>query len=459
MSPQHLPHQVVSEQICSTGSNLFPTYGDHAQEDEPVKSWRGISTECLPQELKNQLKPHWSNWLLADPDYARYRSDSEQVQIFVRRKKYLVPVNSTSEIELGQEHYVIRRKPSAQKINGGCGAATAPAPIIVYHQKSFTKDQILANRAPQDSISIGNLYYHQELWVRKDKQLQGEGPYSLTVTGLINQSATFQLTCRSFETDEVIASTPRRSVQKGHNIPWQDELQGLGLGKYHVTARSDCRSATVLITIKPEQVRICEVLYRPDEHAFFMIPVSEHDTFIALANSYDAPMRQLVRSYASEDKEQVDQAKAAVDAKLKPLVDAQVGTSELIEFVGVRGKKCYYIERSSIQSSWHKYMTVRGGAESSALVDNRNSFAFTEFKKKLTPRNYDKSLSANAEYKWDMVEPHSSSLGQWATALTGTSRIFSTIRITCPLIVNSITEPRLKSCAIATAHPSPVSST
>jgi hypothetical protein len=51
------------------------------------------------------------------------------------------------------------------------------------------------------------------------------------------------------------------------------------------------------------------------------------------------------------------------------------------------------------------------------LVNNRNSFDFTQFKKKLNPRNYDKSLSANAEYKWNLVEPHSSSLGKWATAL------------------------------------------
>ncbi len=122
---------------------------------------------------------------------------------------------------------------------------------------------------------------------------------------------------------------------------------------------SDFRSATVVITIKPEEVRICEVLYRPDEHAFFIIPASEYGTFIALANGYDAPMRHFAQSYASQNKEQVDQAKAAVDAKLKPLADAKTGTSELIEFVGVRGRKCYYIERNSIQSSWHKYVTVR----------------------------------------------------------------------------------------------------
>jgi hypothetical protein len=188
MSAQYQPHQEVSETICHTASSSpLCTHGDHAQKEEPVKPWRGISTECLPQELKNQLKPHWSNWLLADPDYARYRTGSEQVQIFVRKKKYLVPVNSTSEIDLGQEHYVMRRKPAAQKVNSGCGAAVALT--IVYPQKSFTKKEILANKAPQDSITIGNLYYHQELWVRKDKQLQGEGPYSLTVSGLVIATA------------------------------------------------------------------------------------------------------------------------------------------------------------------------------------------------------------------------------------------------------------------------------
>ena len=415
MSAPHQSHQEVCESICSTASNPFHTPVDHVQEDEPVKPWRGISTECLPQELKRQLNPHWSDWLLADPEYSRYRSGSEQVQIFVRKNKNLVRVYSISEIELGQEHYVMRRKPATKKVISCSGAAKAPT--IVYHEGSFSKDQILANRAPRDSISINNLHYHQVLCVRQDKQLHGEGPYSLTVSGLTNQSATCRLTCTSFETGEVVASTPRRSVQKGENIPWQDELRGLELGKYHVTASSDCRSATVIITIKPEQVRVCEVLYRPDEHAFFMIPASEYGTFIALVNGYDAPMRQLARSYASRNKEQVDQAKAAVDTKLKPLVDAQVGTSELVEFVGVRGKKCYYIERNSIQSSWHKYLTVRGGAESTELVNNRNSFDFAQFKKKLKPRNYDKSLSAKAEYKWNMVEPHSSSLGEWAAAL------------------------------------------
>ncbi len=103
--------------------------------------------------------------------------------------------------------------------------------------------------------------------------------------------------------------------------------------------------------------------------------------------------------------------------KLKPLVDAKTGTSELVEFVDLRGKKCYYLERNSIQNSWHKYVTVRGEAESSKLVNNRNSFDFAQFKKKLNPRNYDKTLRASAEYKWDLVEPHSSSLGEWDKAL------------------------------------------
>ena len=404
-----------NDRFYNNTDDFISSETDHPfrEKEKPVRPYRGISTECLPQELKNQLKPHWSNWILASPGYARNREHCDKTQIFARRKNKLVQVASINEIELGQEHYVLRQKPKNKKKFGGGVVAFAPAAEKLVFDEKYDN--------PEESVSITDPSSQSGVFVGKDSRLveEPDGTLTLYVSGHVTQSTSVRAKWDRAITD---GSKPQSAeslpvpTSRGEKIPWKTGIPDVKPGKCAIIATTPGgKIDTKQIEIIARRIEIGELLYRPDENAFYLIARNDYDSFTTAAKQHDTPIAQLSQAYTTNNQEQVDQAKEALDRKLEPLIDAKVDSSQLVEVVGLRGRKTYFIEQNDIQNGWRKYVPVRGGAEALELVNNSNSFDFKKLKEKFDPRKYEKT--ANAEYSWTLIEPHSTSLGRWAESM------------------------------------------
>ncbi len=380
-----------------------------------VKPWRDIDTETMPQAIKNLLKPHWSAWLLAPPEYAK-NNPGAKVTLIVNTRKGFAKVTSLRQIMPSQPYFVFREKPVPPKVAGG-GPPLRPE----FIKESYVPEPPVKH---PDRIAILEPVNHDFLRVGRDKALSydnPEGPFTVHIKGLVSQSSTYQVDWREFFKDETRKKNPVKQTTKGEDIPWQDQISGLDYGEYTIGAVTENGiSHSIKVTIKPEQIRVGELLYRPDKNIFYLINIDQYNNFVSAAQEHDKPLEKLAQAYQSGEQEQIDQAKGELDKKLEPLVEAATDTSDLVELIGIRGKKSYFMEKKQVLPDWHEYGPLRGGEQSMELVNNKNSFNMKKLKEQFNPRKYEKSLSAEATYSWDLIEPHSDSFGNWAKSMNRT---------------------------------------
>ncbi|MDO3378324.1 hypothetical protein [Geoalkalibacter halelectricus] len=95
---------------------------------EPPRPWRGIAVETLPSNLKKQLSPHYSDWIVVDPEQARYRRPGAQLQLFAEHKNGWAPIADLSRLDFAQKHYALARRTSTRPRGGAAGGLAAVAP-------------------------------------------------------------------------------------------------------------------------------------------------------------------------------------------------------------------------------------------------------------------------------------------------------------------------------------------
>ncbi len=383
-----------------------------------VKPFRGEDTERMAQAIKKLLKPDWNKWIRVAPEYVK-NNPNAKVIIIVQQSKGFATVNSLRQVSLGQKYFVFREKPTPPKRSGGSPPPKAKD-TKVYKEKGESEGLV---KHP-DRIQIDAPIQNETLRVGRNKELSydnPEGPFTLHIKGLVSKSSTYQVDWYLSEDANTKQENPVHSVTYGEDIPWQDQIHGLEYGKYRIGVKTQNGiSSNKTVTIKPEQIRIGELLYRPDKNIFYLIAVDQYNSFVSAAQEHDKPLKKLTQAYQSGEQAQIDQAKGELDKKLEPLVDAATDTSDLVELIGIRGKKSYFMEKKQVLPDWHEYGPLRGGEQSMELVNNKNSFNMKKLKEQFNPRKYEKSLSAEATYSWDLIEPHSDSFGNWAKSMNRT---------------------------------------
>ncbi len=376
------------------------------KEEEIAKPWRGIETETLPRELKNQLTPHWQNWIIASPDYARYRCCGEQLKIFVRRKSNLVAVSSISDVEFGQEHYVLRRRPRQKKKNV-CGGAIKPLPYALY-EEDYIPEPPYVHR---DSIEIRVPCNHDIFRAGKSKKLIGSGPYTLAVSGIVNQSNSFQLSWEPSKEQGTSRKNASRKVEKKAGVAWKDQIEGLTPGRYYLSAvTTQGSSHSICFTIKPEQLVIAELVYRPDNQTFYLLSEEEYLDFLHESEKYDAVIKQLEQAYAGGNQNQIDKAKGQVDTTLNHLIDAGGETGALTEVIGFRGKKFTYVTSDKMRNHTRSYK-IDKDIDQKRIINSQGKLNYENLKETFAKKE------AGLDYTWFKVDPHPTSLNDWADSV------------------------------------------
>ncbi|MGE4578102.1 MAG: DUF2235 domain-containing protein [Desulfuromonadales bacterium] len=99
-----------------TSTQRDPWFDDTLSDPTP---WRGIAIETLPIQLTRQLHPHYRDWIVIDPEKARYQRLGENTRLFVEGKKGWEPVDSFSSLRIGQKHYAVTRRLTRRTFGGG----------------------------------------------------------------------------------------------------------------------------------------------------------------------------------------------------------------------------------------------------------------------------------------------------------------------------------------------------
>jgi hypothetical protein len=90
--------------------------------------WRGIDIETLLSQLTRLLLPHYSDWIVVDPEKTRYQQLGEKMRLFVLGKKGWQPASSLSGVALGQKHYAVARRQPRRIFSGGSFFRPLPHP-------------------------------------------------------------------------------------------------------------------------------------------------------------------------------------------------------------------------------------------------------------------------------------------------------------------------------------------
>ncbi len=373
----------------------------------PPIPWRGIRTESLPQDLKNQLNPHWSDWVVADPEYARYGRVGEGVLIFVQNKKGMVPARSYNEIELGQKHYVLRpNSPPEPPCNYGGHRRAVAAPVVVPEKVVPYREVPEPEPVQYSRISIENPTRHTCY------NGVGDGPFSLLANG----------TCLNSEQ----VTLQWNNIGKGPKVPvainlndntWEGRINIPEPGSYWLTARNDKgKYDDTQFEILPETIDVAEILYQPQSNTFFLLNEADYAAFDAAAQEYDVLIQQLENAHNSKSQEQLDAAKAALDSKLKPLVNAGGETSNLTEVIGFRGKKHTYVTSDKIANHWRSYK-IDKDIDKKRLFSDQGQLDYNKLKERFTQKK------AAANYTWTLVEAQSGALNDWARNINNTAEL------------------------------------
>jgi hypothetical protein len=376
------------------------------EEEQQISPWRGISVETLPTELKNQLKPHWSNWLVANPELARNSGSRADIVIFANKRNRIEPVASLADIEIGQDVYVLRRRPHRSRKNRGGGHEKLPA--FAHYTSEYQPEP---PRNHPDSITIHTPCWHDHFYVGRSAELLGDGPYSLDVTGTVTASDTVQLSWRPVDEQGTSGQTPAQSVTNGIALPWQERIDGLTPGDYHLTARTARGNNTFIrFVIHPETCPVHEILYRPEDRTFFLLTEDDYQQLEQDAAHYDELITQLEQAHQSQDDEQLNAAKQQLDNELKPLVDTGGETSQLTEVIGFRGKKYTYVTSDKLKNHVRSYR-IDKDIDKARIINDQGQFDYTKFKKQFAEKE------VNIDYTWAEIDPNGGSLNQWASAI------------------------------------------
>ena len=375
-----------------------------AQTSDVVKPWRGVDTETMPQATKKLLKPHWSAWILANPEYAKNNPEAKTTLI-VKTSKGFARVTSLRQIFPRQAYLVFRKKPASPKISGG-----GPPLRAEYIKESYEPEPLVKH---PDRITILEPINHDFLRVGRDKALSydnPEGPFTVHIKGLVSQSSTYQVDWREFFKDETRKKNPVQQTTNGEEIPWHDQISGLDYGEYTIGAVTENGiSHSVKITIKPAEIKIGEIFYEPETRTFYLFDQAQYQTLLKEIEPFDHAISNLEQAYQSKDEEQINKAKGEFDATMQPLVDAGGETSTLTEVIGFRGKKYTYVTRDKMKNHTRSYQVTSEVDKKRIIKDGK--FDYKKFKEECL------STQATVEYTFFKVDPHAGSLNSWAEGI------------------------------------------
>ncbi len=386
--------------------SLSKTYHQQTAQNREVvvKPWRGIDTETMPQAIKKLLKPHWSAWILANPEYAKNNPEAKTT-IIVKNSKSFDKVSSLRQVIPGQAYFVFREKPASPKLSGG-GPPLKPE----YIKESYVPEPPVKH---PDRITILEPINHDFLRVGRDKALSydnPEGPFTIHIKGLVSQSSTYQVDWREFFKDETRKKNLVQQTTKGEDIPWQDQISGLDYGEYTIGAVTENGiSHSVKITIKPEEIKIGEIFYEPETRTFYLFDQAQYQALLKEIEPFDHVISNLEQAYQSKDDEQISKAKGEFDATMQPLVDAGGETSTLTEVIGFRGKKYTYVTSDKMKNHTRSYQVTSEVEKKRIIKDGK--FDYKKFKEECL------STQATIEYTFFKVDPHAGSLNSWAEGI------------------------------------------
>ncbi len=367
--------------------------------EDVVKPWRDISTETMPQAIKNLLKPHWSSWILAHPEYAK-NNPGAKTTIIVKNSKSFDKVSSLRQVRPSQPYFVFREKPAPPKVSGG-----GPPLRAEYIKDAYEPEPAVAH---PDRITILEPVNHAFLRVGHDEALSydnPDGPFTVQVNGVVTQSSTYQVDWHEFFKNETRKKNAVKATAKGENIPWQDQISGLDYGEYTIGAVTENGiSHSIKVTIKPEQIKIGEIFYEPETRTFYLFDEAQYQILLKDIAPLDNVISKLEQAHQSNDEEQVNQAKAEFDATIAPLVDASNQTTTLTELIGFRGKKHTYVTPKTKKNHWRSYKL--DSELDKKRIFNDGKFDYKKFK--------DECIEKKVEIVWAKTDPHSGSLNDWA---------------------------------------------
>jgi hypothetical protein len=375
-------------------------------QEEPIKPWRGISTETLPTDLKNQLKPHWRDWVVVNPEYARYRESADDIRVFVMESKGARRVQSLSAIGIAQQRYALRRQISRRTGMGGGGPAAAA------NQPEADPVEQEVPRLRRSYVRIEKPINHTRFKAGK-APLQGDGPYTLKVDGTYSNGDGLVLHWENLDTG-MKGQSPVESYPNRVGEPWKTELAGLRPGSQRITIRNaQGDSHHIRIEIRPETIPVAEILYETGANTFHLIPEEDYAAFQQELEEFDAVIRQLEQAHQGQSEDQLKAARASVDQKLTGLVSTGGESSLLTEVIGFRGKKFTYVRSDKVANHWRSYK-----------VDEdmkRRSLCGPDGKLDIKKLKEEFKTGSKTSFKWDLIEPHGGSFNQWAARFNQTA--------------------------------------
>ncbi|MDO3378329.1 hypothetical protein [Geoalkalibacter halelectricus] len=357
---------------------------------EPPRPWRGIAVETLPSNLKKQLSPHYSDWIVVDPEQARYRRPGAQLQLFAEHKNGWAPIADLSRLDFAQKHYALARRTSTRPRGGAAGglAAVAPPwarpvvrgtcePTPGVRIKSPADGAVLPLASQRFSVE-GNAYDAQNIRVVWHNLASGH-------SGQFTQAAR-----RPFGASQ-----------------WRGLLEADAAGDYQLSARAEAPGGSDLHQIRlrlvEEIIPVAEILYELGTNTFYLLEEQDDAAFQAAAAPFEEAVAALEQSYAAGDEERIAAAKQHLDRTLAPLIDADTETCRLTEVIGLRGGRYAYLDSRDIALSWRhhriKDMTQGTLIEGEQLKFDRLKEVFGQ---------------KHLHFTWDLVEPHSQTLSTWA---------------------------------------------
>jgi hypothetical protein len=351
-------------------------------------------------DLKNQLKPHWRDWVVVNPEYARYRESADDIRVFAMDSKGARLVQSLSAIGIAQQRYALRRQISPNTRGGGGG----PPAAAVQPEAEPVEQEV--PRLRRSSVRIEKPINHSKFEAGK-APLRGDGPYTLKVDGTYSNGDGLILHWENLDSG-LTGQSGVKSYPNRVGEPWNTELVGLQPGSIRITIRNaQGDSHHIRIEVQAETISVAEILYRPGNKTFYLLSDEEYAVLQKEAEEYDAVLRQLEQAHQSQNQDQLDGAKAQLDKKLKGLVDGKGGSSLLTEVVGFRGKKHSYVLAKTLKEIEPKH-TIQDDMANRSLCGSDGKLDFKKLKEKFKPK------LPNLKYEWKIIEPVAGSFNEWA---------------------------------------------
>ncbi len=250
-------------------------------EDEIPQPYRGIDIATLPGDLRRQLKPHFSHWMVTSPDSLRDQRADHRHQFFAQTRKGWKPVPSLQRLEFGQRVYAFRRLPLSEGGGGdaaGSNLDTSPSAPALFP-------------APSPSVTILSLSHPGETITQKDPEhFIGE---ELLVSGNVCDAASVTLNWTGKSSGGPVYAQLKQSElwSDPSYSDWKALLPGFEPGKYTLTAMagSALDKVDVRIEKKPMPELVIGVFFDGTGNNMFADPPGEHTNIAKLRQLYDSP--------------------------------------------------------------------------------------------------------------------------------------------------------------------------